>query len=73
MPDTQQHIPGTQRLHDTAEVARTPNAFEHHYNQIAQPFGWHFTKQDLAELLEQLDSENPEDQTAAIAARPPSR
>ena len=53
---------------NTAEVARTLNTFEHHYNQIAQPFEWNFTKQDLAELLERLDNENPQDQPAAIAA-----
>jgi hypothetical protein len=53
---------------DTAEVARTLNAFEHHYNQIAQPFEWNFTKQDLAELLERLDNQTPQDQPAAIAA-----
>jgi len=53
---------------DTAEVARTLNQFEHHYNQIAQPFEWNFTKQDLAELLERLDNENTRDQPAAIAA-----
>jgi DDE superfamily endonuclease len=53
---------------DTAEVARTLNAFEHHYNQIAQPFEWNFTKQDLAELLERLDNENPQNQPAATAA-----
>ncbi|MHB8656766.1 MAG: transposase [Solirubrobacteraceae bacterium] len=55
-------------FHDTAEVARTLNAFEHHYNQIAEPFEWSFTKQNLAELLERLDNENPQDQPAAIAA-----
>jgi len=53
---------------DTAEVARTLNQFEHHYNKIAQPFEWNFTKQDLAELLERLDNENTHDQPAAIAA-----
>jgi hypothetical protein len=55
-------------FHDTAEVARTLNAFERHYNEIAQPFAWNFTREKLAELLEQLDNENPQDQPAAIAA-----
>ncbi len=32
----------------TAEVARTLNEFEHHYNRIAKPFEWSFTNQDLA-------------------------
>jgi len=53
---------------NTAEVARTLNAFEHHYNQSAEPFEWNFTKQDLAELLARLDNQNPQDQPAAIAA-----
>ena len=53
---------------DTAEVARTLNAFERHYNQIAQPFAWNFTREKLAELLERLDNENPNDRPAAIAA-----
>src|ERR1700737_1863522 len=40
---------------DTAEVARTLNEFEHHYNQIARLFDWTFTRQDLADLLDRLD------------------
>jgi hypothetical protein len=40
---------------DTADVARTLNEFEHHYNEIAKPFDWTFTRQDLAELLDRLD------------------
>src|SRR5207244_2525436 len=32
---------------DTAEVARTLNAFERHYNEVAAPFEWNFTRQDL--------------------------
>ena len=39
----------------TAELARALNEFEHHYNEIAQPFDWTFTRQDLAELLDRLD------------------
>ncbi len=48
----------------TTELARTLNAFERHYNQIAEPFDWKFTRQDLAELLARLDQEQP----AALAA-----
>jgi hypothetical protein len=29
---------------DTAEVARTLNQFEHHYNEVAKPFEWNFTR-----------------------------
>lgn len=44
----------------TAEVARTLNAFERHYDQIAQPFKWSFTRQDLAALLQRLESQRSE-------------
>jgi hypothetical protein len=37
-----------------AEVARTLNQFEHRWNQVAQPFDWQFTRQDLADLLARL-------------------
>jgi hypothetical protein len=39
----------------TAELARALNQFEHHYNQIAKPFEWNFTRQDLAELLDRIE------------------
>jgi DDE superfamily endonuclease len=38
----------------TAELARALNDFERHYNQIAKPFAWNFTRQDLAELIDRL-------------------
>jgi hypothetical protein len=40
---------------DTAAVARALNAFEHRYNEIAEPFDWNFTRADLAALLDRLD------------------
>jgi len=40
---------------DTAQLARTLNDFERRYNEIAQPFAWNFTRQDLAELLDRLE------------------
>ncbi len=40
---------------DTAQLARTLNDFERRYNEVAQPFAWNFTRQDLAELLERLE------------------
>jgi hypothetical protein len=55
-------------FHDTAEVARTLNAFEHHYNQIAQPFDWTFTRQDLADLLDRVDQQTPREPPVALAA-----
>lgn len=39
---------------DLAEVARRLNAFEHRYNEIAEPFGWKFTRDDLDRLLTRL-------------------
>jgi hypothetical protein len=52
---------------DTAEVARTLNEFEHHYNQIAKPFDWKFTRGDLADLLDRLD-QRQRDPPSALAA-----
>jgi hypothetical protein len=40
---------------DTTAVARALNAFEHRYNEIAEPFDWNFTRADLAALLDRLD------------------
>ena len=53
---------------DTAAVARALNDFERRYNAIAQPFEWNFTRQDLAELLEQLDDQHSRDPPLAKAA-----
>ena len=39
----------------TAQIARTLNEFERHYNQIAQPFAWDFTRKDLVELFKRLE------------------
>jgi hypothetical protein len=54
-------------FHDTAELARTLNAFERHYNQIAEPFDWKFTRDDLIELVHRLEAK-PDAAPAAIAA-----
>ena len=40
---------------DTAELARALNDFERRYNEIAEPFEWNFTREDLADLLARLD------------------
>jgi len=50
---------------DPAELARTINAFEHHWNEIAEPFGWNFTREDLASVLERLAAHQPQLQLAA--------
>lgn len=49
----------------TAAVARTLNAFEHHYNEIAEAFDWNFTSADLDRLLARLADYQPALQRAA--------
>jgi hypothetical protein len=49
----------------TAELARALNEFERHYNEIARPFDWTFTRDDLAELLTRLAQREPQLQLAA--------
>lgn len=51
----------------TAELARALNDFERRYNEIAEPFDWTFTRNDLADLLARLD-EHQHDQPLALAA-----
>ena len=36
------------------DLSRRLMAFEHHYQTIAQPFEWRFTRRDLADLLNKL-------------------
>lgn len=42
----------------TAELARTLNEFERRYNEIAEPFDWNFTREDLAALLDRLSDQD---------------
>ena len=35
------------------------DAFEHHYNQIAKPFEWNFTRRDLADLIARVADHEP--------------
>ena len=50
---------------DLAALARTLNHFEHHWNEVAQPFEWNFTRHDLATLIERLAAHEPQLQLAA--------
>jgi hypothetical protein len=50
---------------DLAVLARTLNAFEHHWNAVAEPFEWNFTRDKLAELMERLSAREPELRLAA--------
>jgi hypothetical protein len=44
---------------DLAAVEERLLAFQHHYEEIAGPFEWTFTRGDLERLLERLDSREP--------------
>jgi len=48
-----------------AELARTLNAFERRWNEIAEPFDWNFTRDDLAALLNRLAAHEPQLRLAA--------
>src|SRR6266545_2868035 len=50
---------------NVADIARTLNAFEHHWNEIAEPFDWRFTRDDLAALIDRLAAHQPQLQLAA--------
>jgi len=41
------------------------DAFEHHYNQIAKPFEWNFTRHHLAELIARVADHEPRLRLAA--------
>ena len=41
---------------------------KHHYNQLAKPFEWNFTREDLIKLLDSLDTEPTANAPAALAA-----
>jgi hypothetical protein len=44
---------------DLAVLARTLNEFEHRWNEVAQPFDWSFTRDDLAAPLNHLRLHEP--------------
>ena len=48
-----------------ALVARRLNEFERHYNQIARPFDWRFSRPDLRALLKRLSAHDPQLQLVA--------
>jgi hypothetical protein len=50
---------------DPAKLARTLNAFERRWNEIAEPFDWRFTRDDLAALITRLTAHEPDLQLAA--------
>jgi hypothetical protein len=50
---------------DLAAVAKRLNEFEHHYNEVARPFDWRFTRRDLDHLITRLASREPQLRLAA--------
>jgi hypothetical protein len=52
-------------FHNIADVAHTLNAFQHRYNEVAEPFQWNFTSDDLARLIRRLTSHHPHLKSAA--------
>jgi hypothetical protein len=44
---------------DLNAVEQRLHAFARRYEQIAQPFKWKFTRQDLHELLARVDEHQP--------------
>ena len=48
-----------------ADLAGVLNDFEHHWNEIAEPFDWRFTRADLGELIARLARHEPHPRLAA--------
>ena len=46
-------------FHDLAAVEEQLLAFQRHYQEVAQPFEWTFTRRDLDRLLERLREREP--------------
>ena len=52
---------------DLAALADRLQRFEDRYNQTARPFDWRFTRNDLAAMLQRLDAQRLEPETALAA------
>jgi hypothetical protein len=50
---------------DLAALARTLNEFERRWNEVAEPFEWNFTRDDLAKLIDRLAAHEPQLRLAA--------
>jgi hypothetical protein len=50
---------------DLAALARTLNEFERGWNEVAEPFEWNFTRDDLAKLIDRLAAHEPQLRLAA--------
>ncbi len=56
---TQRKVLQPNNFNDLDELERTLLAFGRHYEQIAKPFDWKFTRADLHKLLDRLDQPTP--------------
>jgi DDE superfamily endonuclease len=56
---TQRKVLEPNNFNDLDELERTLLAFGRHYEQIAKPFDWKFTRADLHKLLARLDQPAP--------------
>ena len=52
---------------DLAVLANRLCRFEHRYNETARPFDWRFTRSDLAEMLQRVDTNRLESEAAPAA------
>lgn len=50
---------------DLAVLARALNEFERRWNEVAEPFEWNFTGDDLAKLMDRLAAHEPQLRLAA--------
>ena len=53
----QRKVPTPNDFASRAELEQRALAFQQHYEKIATPFQWTFTRQDLAEVMARLDKE----------------
>ena len=50
---------------DLGVLARTLNEFERHWNEVAEPFEWNFTRDHLTQLIDRLAAHEPHLRLAA--------
>jgi hypothetical protein len=56
----QRKVVGPNNFTDTDQIRSRLAAFEIRYNAVARPFDWKFTRHDLHDLLQRIDTrENP--------------
>lgn len=58
-PIAQRKVLESNDFDNVADVARTLNEFEHHWNEVAEPFEWDFTRADLAQVMQRVAGHEP--------------